>query len=136
MRLLPTFIKVVPGTSLLLVAACSATPSRTQQSAPAGDPARISIVDSHAHPVRNPRRQGVNEAAIVDGMNEYGIGLTLLMSPPLPPGRPGGVGTRELTSLARRHPGRLAFAGGGDTLTPMLQETASGAVTPAALAAF
>src|SRR5215831_16399807 len=129
-------MRLLLATSVFLLAACSATPSRTQESPPAGDPGRIVIVDTHAHPVRHPRRQGVNDAAIVDGMNEYGIGLTLLMSPPLPPGRPGGVGTRELTSLARRHPGRLAFAGGGDTLNPMLQETASGAVTPAALAAF
>jgi predicted TIM-barrel fold metal-dependent hydrolase len=130
-------IKGVLATSALLAAACSTTPSRTQQTASSADPEGRGIVDTHAHPVRHPRRRGgVNEAAIVDGMREYGIDLTLLMSPPLPPSRPGGSVAGELTSLARRHPGRLAFAGGGDTLNPMLQGTPPGAVTPAVLAAF
>src|SRR5215831_2226089 len=114
-------IKGMFATSALLATACSTTPSGTQQTASSADPERRGIVDTHAHPARNPRREGVNEAAIVDGINQYGIDLTLLMSPPLPPGRPHGSAGGELTSLARRHPGRLAFVGGGDTLNPMLQ---------------
>ena len=129
-------IKGMFATSALLATACATIPSGTQQTASSAGPERRGIVDTHAHPVRHPRRQGVNEAAIVDGMNEYGIDLTLLMSPPLPPDRPGGSVGGELTAAARRHPGRLAFIGGGDSLNPMLQETPPGAVSPAVLAAF
>jgi predicted TIM-barrel fold metal-dependent hydrolase len=129
-------IKGMFATSALLATACATTPSGTQQTASSAGPERRGIVDTHAHPVRHPRRQGMNEAAIVDAMNEYGIDLTLLMSPPLPPDRPGGRVGGELTSMARRHPGRLAFIGGGDSLNPMLQETPAGAIPPAVLTAF
>ncbi len=120
----------------LLAAVFLAAPSNAQQLAPSVTTEQIGIVDTHAHPVRNLRRGGMSEAAILDGMTRYGIDLTILMSPPLPPGRRDGYGTRELAPLARRHPGRIAFAGGGDTLNPIIQQTTPGAVTPAVLAGF
>jgi predicted TIM-barrel fold metal-dependent hydrolase len=122
--------------SALLAAALFAAPSSAQQSVPSHGTERIGIVDTHAHPVRNLRRGGMNEGAIRDGMSEYGVELTLLMSPPLPAGRRGGYGARDLAPLARRDPSHIAFAGGGDTMNPMIQQTTPGAVTPAVLAAF
>jgi len=58
------------------------------------------------------------------------------MSPPLPGSQGGGYGARALAPLTHEYPGSFAFAGGGDTLNPMLQQIAPSAVTPDVLAAF
>jgi predicted TIM-barrel fold metal-dependent hydrolase len=104
------------------------------RSAPASG--RVAVVDTHAHPLRNVRRGGFNAAAIVSIMDEHGIALTILMSPPVPPRWHDDYGVEQLAPMARQFPGRLAFAGGGNTLNPMIQATAPGAVTPAIMAEF
>ncbi|MBI3711145.1 MAG: amidohydrolase family protein [Proteobacteria bacterium] len=121
----------------LAVFAWLGAPAVAQQ--PAQPAARVFIVDTHTHPARNARREGLTAAHLRDvlrAMDEYGVELTILLPPPFAPGMPGLYGHRDLAPLARGNPGRIAFVAGGESLNPLLQQSAPDAVSPAVLAKF
>jgi predicted TIM-barrel fold metal-dependent hydrolase len=92
----------------------------------------ISIIDTHAHIIRNARRENVGGTAIqaFRAMDQYRVEMTILLPPPFPPAHPGTYGRRELGPLARQNSGRFAFVAGGDSLNPMIQAVAPDKVTP------
>ena len=95
--------------------------------------------DMHAHPVVNLRGQAMPPAAsLVSAMDARGIQRTVLSPPPTTRdgAHAGTYGPAELAALVGQAPGRLAFAGGGDTLNPLLQRTPAAAVSAELLDVF
>ena len=87
--------------------------------AAAGGPA---IVDTHVHLPRGPRGLGeFQPSVLLADMERFGIEQVVLSPPPLPPGT-SGPPLAELRAIAHRTP-KFAFAAGGESLNPLLQET-------------
>jgi predicted TIM-barrel fold metal-dependent hydrolase len=86
-------------------------------------PARgSSIIDTHVHPPRGPRGLAEFEpSALLADMDRLGVEQVVLSPPPLPP-VVSGPRLAELRASARRSP-RFAFAAGGESLNPLLQQT-------------
>lgn len=118
---------MISGLSLSLVSLPRAT-------ARAEEP--MAIIDTHVHLARNFRGEiSQSIAAIVlSEMDRFGIEKAILSPPPLPPGREG-IGLSELSAAVRRQP-RFAFAAGGDSLNPMLQDTPADRVSAGLLRRF
>src|SRR5580700_4322321 len=95
--------------------------SPLRRAARASEP--LPIIDTHVH---FPRTRGgeaydFDAAAALRQMDHFGVEKAILSPPPLP------AGTRrarlsDLSAAARRYP-RLAFAAGGESLNPILQNT-------------
>lgn len=101
---------------------------------------QVPIIDTHAHfppaavgggmkggrrrPMgggRPPTLESMAEEAIA-AMDKSGVEKTVLMCPPLPAEFTGRYDWEELAPIVKKHPDRFAFAGGGGTLTGMLDE--------------
>lgn len=99
----------------------------------------LPIIDTHSHLIRSlgggTRRNSAREdieavaSAALSAFGQYGIRLEILSPPPFPPDRAGAYGLQELQRIARGHPDRFAFTAGGESLNPMIQETAPDRVT-------
>lgn len=97
----------------------------------------IPIIDTHAHPFRSARRAYPATAAeIVKVMDDFAVETTILLPPPFPSGHPATYGRRELASIVRAYPGRLAFVAGGESLNALLHDVAPDNVTPRIAKAF
>jgi predicted TIM-barrel fold metal-dependent hydrolase len=83
----------------------------------------VPITDTHAHFARAPGG-GLGEfsapAALAE-LDRFGIERVILSPPPIPPGR-GRVRLADIRAAVRGS-ARLAFAAGGESLNPILQET-------------
>jgi len=92
----------------------------------------VAIIDTHAHVIRGyrPRTPFPTGANLLRAMNTYLVEMEILLPPPFPPDRRGSYGLRELAPLARADPGRFAFAAGGESLNPMIQQIGPDKVTP------
>jgi predicted TIM-barrel fold metal-dependent hydrolase len=94
----------------------------------------ISFIDTHAHLnviARKGRvvssdyeRAAANALSI---MSELGIQKSLLMPPPMHPASPRRGEEKFLREIAKRHPQRFSFLGGGGTLNPVIQESVQSA---------
>ncbi|MBI4025958.1 MAG: amidohydrolase family protein [Verrucomicrobia bacterium] len=69
-------------------------------------------------------------------MDKCGVAKAVVMPPPQVANQHGGYTCKDLLGAIRRHPQRLALAGGGGELGPIIMGTASSAVTPAIRAGF
>jgi hypothetical protein len=91
---------------------------------PAQPQGRVSIIDTHLHIERDPRRRESLEAAFVlRAMDSFAIEKAILTPPPLPPGRTSRYGLSALRAIAGQQKQRIAFMAGGDMLNPIIQET-------------
>ncbi len=72
--------------------------------------------------------EGAAQVAL-DSMRRLGIKQMLIMPPPFSPEHPGRYTFEELMPIARRHPDRFAFLGGGGTLNVMIQEAVQAGTT-------
>lgn len=95
---------------------------------PARTTETIPWIDVHAHLVceRSPCAQVAADA--LEKMDEAGIRLSIIMSPPRPESK--GVDHAELNVAPSRHPGRFALMGGGDILNPLIVGTPPDQVSP------
>lgn len=85
----------------------------------------VPIIDTHAHIMRGAGTSP--EALAADAlryMDELGLEMTVLLPPPFPP-RPNNTYDRAVVEpLARKYPGRFAFAAGGGSLNQLIQRYA------------
>jgi predicted TIM-barrel fold metal-dependent hydrolase len=89
------------------------------RAAPATGP---SIIDTHIHLPRGGRDAGeFKPSLLLADMERFGIERAVLSPPPLAPGM-NGPRLAELRAIARQS-AKLAFAAGGESLNPLLQET-------------
>ena len=80
------------------------------------------IIDTHLHPPRGPRGLGeFKPSALLADMERFGIEKVVLSPPPYPQGV-SAPRLAELRAVARQSP-RFAFAAGGESLNPLLQDT-------------
>ena len=121
---------------------------------PALADAQTPIIDAHTHIVRRlgeagargGRRGGggggsgesldVAVPAALAVMNRFGVTTAILAPHPSPTDREGTYGVAELQSVVHQQPDRFAFSAGGESLNPLIQQTASDSVTPELLARF
>lgn len=80
-------------------------------------------IDTHVHLVSGATNTtgdwpGAVRAAIAD-MDSNNIGLAIVMPTPQPPGK-SLYDIADFADAVKKHPGRLAFLGGGGTLNPMI----------------
>lgn len=96
------------------------------------------IIDTHAHLLQGPPNGphdafAANLAEAVDSaaarMNQFGIAMTLLMSPPKPSEAPRVYEVKDLREPVGRYPRRFALLGGGGSLNQLLHETPADKVT-------
>lgn len=84
----------------------------------------ISIVDTHAHIIRNRRGNASRVATYALGvMDTQGVELTILLPPPFPEGHRGLYGRRDLIPLVKEYPTRFAFVAGGESLNGLIHST-------------
>lgn len=124
--------------SILLLVGCATTSPVTPGTQYAGDPQRISYIDTHAHLDGQYYMRGIltsdygraAETAVVT-MNRLAIQKSLIMPPPFPPDHPNRYDYGDLAALAKKNPDRFAFLGGGGSLNAMTQESVRfGKLTP------
>ncbi len=92
---------------------------------------RLPIIDVHTH-LQPPTGKGRDIRMDWDGaarsaigaMDEFGVRLSVIMSPPMSPERAGRYEIADLLAVAKRHPDRFAVMAGGSTLNPMIQSVA------------
>lgn len=98
----------------------------------------IAIIDTHTHIIRGYRRRDPypTGAPALRAMDNHRIAMAILLPPPFPPNQPGIYGRREIEPLARANPDRFAFAAGGESLNPMIQQIAPDKVTPEVVRQF
>ncbi|MEK7244692.1 MAG: amidohydrolase family protein [Pseudomonadota bacterium] len=106
-----------------------ATLAATFAGPPASAAESIPWIDAHTHFVceRTPCGQVADTA--VEKMDEAGVRLSVVMSPPRPDSK--GLDHAELRGATNRHPGRFVLMGGGDILNPMIVGTPPDQVSPA-----
>lgn len=68
---------------------------------------------------------------IVDEMDRYGVSMTFIVPPPLPPNIAPSYDYEEIVPAIRSHPKRFAFLAGGGSLNSMIIGTPPGAVSDA-----
>jgi hypothetical protein len=86
---------------------------------------RAAIIDTHLHIERDQRRrENVEAAFVLRAMDSFAIEKAILTPPPLPQGRVARYGLSALRAIAEQQKQRLAFMAGGDSLNPIIQETA------------
>jgi predicted TIM-barrel fold metal-dependent hydrolase len=106
----------------------------------------VRIIDAQAHIMPNLRHSETGRSArawrgsverpdvvapdALRAMDRLNVQATVLAPPPFPPQGEGAYGLTELQGLTRHYPDRFAFAAGGESLNPMLQETPSDQVGP------
>lgn len=73
---------------------------------------------------------------LISRMDRMGVAKALIMPPPQKSNQKGGYTYKDLLEVVRKHPDRLALAGGGGELNPMIVGTDSSAVTAAIKAEF
>ena len=105
-----------------------------QKGAPGGGAAmQLPVIDTHVHldvHVGRDRTDYEGAARVaLDLMDQTGVRVALLMSPPLPPDRKGRYDDRAIMAVAQKFPGRFALMGGGATLNPMVGAIAADRVT-------
>lgn len=66
---------------------------------------------------------------LIAQMDSHGVATTLVLPPPRPPEQFDTKEFDELAKVVAAHPGRLAIAGGGESLNPLIYSTPSNAVT-------
>jgi predicted TIM-barrel fold metal-dependent hydrolase len=125
----------VPFRALNVLALALSFPLAAAEGPAARAEESVALVDTHVHAMRSGRRDAA-PSAILRTMDEFRVGLSILLPPPFPDGHPGAYGRRELAPLARAHPDRFAFVAGGESLNPMIQRTAPEDVTPEIVAEF
>jgi hypothetical protein len=108
-------------------------PARSQ--GPADSGSAVPIIDTHCHPARGRHGNLPRIASMALGrMDQAGIRFAIMLPPPFPPDPRERYGVRELSSLAREHPDRLAFAAGGESINVLLHATPAQSVTTATVA--
>jgi predicted TIM-barrel fold metal-dependent hydrolase len=95
--------------------------SPLRRAARASEP--VPIVDTHVHFPRTPGggAYDFDAAAALRQMDHFGVEKAILSPPPLPAGA-RRARLSDLGAAARRYP-RFAFAAGGESLNPILQNT-------------
>ena len=68
---------------------------------------------------------------IVEEMDRYGVSMTFIVPPPLPPNISPSYDFEEIVPAIRSYPKRFAFLAGGGSLNPMIIGTPPGAVSDA-----
>ena len=68
---------------------------------------------------------------IVEEMDRYGVSMTFIVPPPLPPNISPSYDFEEIVPAIRLHQKRFAFLAGGGSLNPMIIGTPPGAVSDA-----
>jgi predicted TIM-barrel fold metal-dependent hydrolase len=96
----------------------------------------VPIIDTHMHFPRTPRGEVYEFAAAtaLREMDRFGVNKAILSPPPLPSGA-RRARLSDLSAAARRSP-RFAFAAGGESLNPILQNTAADRVSADVLHRF
>lgn len=95
------------------------------------------FIDAQVHIVRGAHRLGAIGRAVpiaLAAMDARHVRATLLVPPPYGPYQSASYGLAELRAVASEHPGRFGFLAGGESLNPLIQQTAPAAV-PADVAA-
>lgn len=98
----------------------------------------IEIIDTHAHIIRGYRGRGPPPigAPALRAMDSQEVAMGILLPPPFPPNHPGAYGLAEIEPIVRANPERFSFAAGGESLNPMIQQTAPDKVTPEVIREF
>jgi predicted TIM-barrel fold metal-dependent hydrolase len=107
-----------------LARAARASEPAPRPSEPAPHPSQPApIIDTHVHFPRTSGGEAYDfaEATALREMDHFGIETAILSPPPLPPGA-RRARLSDLSAAARRDP-RFAFAAGGESLNPILQDT-------------
>jgi len=73
---------------------------------------------------------------LLQTMDEYRVGKAIIMPPPQGSGQHGTYGYEDLLPVVEAHPDRIAFAGGGGSLNPMINGTQPEDVTDGVRATF
>ncbi len=81
----------------------------------------VPIIDTHAHLYQGRGNPNLAASQALRAMEDQNVEMTILLPPPIPASSRGHYGARELASIARSNPGRLAFDAGGESLNPMIQ---------------
>lgn len=78
----------------------------------------------------DPKSYEAAAQALISMMDSLGVKKAIVMPPPHVFSQKGMITYKGLKKTVDRHPDRLAFAGGGDNLNPMIMAVAPSNVTP------
>jgi predicted TIM-barrel fold metal-dependent hydrolase len=99
--------------------------------------AAVSIIDTHAHIMRNrradPGRIAPGAIATMDAQN---VELTILSPPPFPEGHRGLYGRSRLIPVVEKYPSRFSWVAGGESLNGLIHATPANEVTERAVHAL
>ncbi|MEW6281308.1 MAG: amidohydrolase family protein [Candidatus Eremiobacterota bacterium] len=101
--------------------------------------ADVTGVDVHVHIEGSPgdgQRGAQAVQRLLKEMDRLGVEWAILMPPPQAPGQPPAASLESLEKLRALAPGRLAVAGGGETLNRMIHSYRPEQVTPEVRARF
>src|SRR5215470_3943723 len=116
---------------LAVAGLCAALPGSAADTLETPPSKAVTIIDTHAHIMRNVRGNAVTTAAqALRVMDDLSVTKTILLPPPFPPGHPGAYGRRELEPVVRKNPGRFAFVAGGESLNLMIHAVPPDDVSP------
>ncbi|MDP6367173.1 MAG: hypothetical protein QF787_13675 [Nitrospinota bacterium] len=92
----------------------------------------IPIINTHVHILPRVGRENDWDGAVrntLKSMDENGVKLSIIMSPPVPSGSEGRWSLGDFIQIQKENPGRFAVMGGGSTLNPMIDGTPAGEVS-------